>query len=182
MRFGQGIEKMIQMDKSTCQNNNQDVGIFGYPGKPTVDATLLLEDISVDYIVQPTHRLDSNACDALYHSVVKCRIRQYWFPLCQENILRDYDLAVKEVSTDRVIQRDFWRAHRRNEKGDIDHSLIPTDTGIQEWYIDTVAATKRRLSLRGRAILKQRNQVMFQITVMNWKQIEFMQLKLCDLM
>ena len=42
--------------------------------------------------------------------------------------------AVKEVSTDRLIQRSFWRAHRRNEKRDIDHSLIPTD--IQARYID----------------------------------------------
>ena len=143
MDFGQWIEKTIKMDKSTCQSNNRDLGIFGYPGKPTVDTTLLLEDIAAYYgvfigvIVQPTHRLDFNACDALYHSVVKRRIRQYSFPLCQENILRDYDLAVKEVSTDQVIQQHFWRAHRRNEKGDVDHSLIPTDTGIQEWYIDS---------------------------------------------
>ena len=62
-------------------------------------------------------------------------MRQYPFPLCQEHILRDYAMAVKEVSTDRVIQRGFWRAHRRNEKGDIDHSLIPTD--IQAWHIDS---------------------------------------------
>ena len=27
---------IIQMDKSTCQSNNRGVGIFGYPGKPTV--------------------------------------------------------------------------------------------------------------------------------------------------
>ena len=129
------------MDKSTCQSNNRGVGIFGYPGKPTIDVTLLLEDIATEYgvfigvIVQPTHRFDFNACDALYHSVVKRRVRQYPFPLCQEHILRDYSSAVKEVSTDRVIQRSFWRAHRRNEKGDIDHSLIPND--IQEWYVDS---------------------------------------------
>ena len=86
--------------------------------------------------VQLIHRFDFNACDALYHSVVKrwC-VRQYPLPLCQEHILRDYALAVKEVSTDRLIQRSFWRAHRRNEKGDIDHSLIPTD--IQAWYTDS---------------------------------------------
>ena len=102
---------------------------------------LLLQDVADEYgvfigvIVQPTHRFDINACDALYHSVVKRRVRQYPFPLCQEHILIDYALAVKEVSTDRLIQRSFWRAHRRNEKGDIDHSLIPTD--IQVWYIDS---------------------------------------------
>ena len=50
--------------------------------------------------------------------------------LCQEHPLRDYASGVKEVSTDRVIQRSFWRAHRINEKGDVDHSLITTD--IQE--------------------------------------------------
>ena len=110
MDFGQGIEKTIQMDKITCQSNNRDVGIFGYPGKPTVDATLFLEDIAADYvlfisvIVQPSQSLDFNACDAPYYSFIKRRIRQYSFPLCQENISRDYDLAVKEVSTDRVIQ------------------------------------------------------------------------------
>ena len=49
--------------------------------------------------------------------------------------MRDYPSAVKEISTDRVIQRSFWRAHRRNEKGDIDNCLIPID--IQEWYIDS---------------------------------------------
>ena len=43
-------------------------------------------------------------------------------------------MMVKDVSTDRLIQRSFWRA-RRNGKGDIDHSLIPTD--IQAWYIDS---------------------------------------------
>ena len=100
-----------------------------YPGKPTVDANLLLQDVTDEYevfigvIVQSTHRFDFNACDALYHSVMKRCVRQYPFPLCQEHILRDYALAVKEVSTDRLIQRSFWRAHRRNEKGDIDHSL-----------------------------------------------------------
>ena len=97
------------MDKSTCQSNNRGVGIFGYPGKPTIDDTLLLEDIAAYYgvfigvIVQPTHRSDFNAYDALYHSVVKRRVRQYPFPLCEEHILRDYASTVKEVSTDRVM-------------------------------------------------------------------------------
>ena len=141
-------------------------------GKPTIDATLLLEDVAAEYgvfigvIVQPTHRFDFNACDALYHSVVKRRVRQYPFPLCQEHILRDYASAVKEVSTDRVIQRSFWRAHRRNEKGDIDNSLIPID--IQEWYIDSSdEESRRRLSLKGKVILKRRNQVMFQTTIVS---------------
>ena len=90
------------------------MGIFGYPGKPTIDANLLLQDVADEYgvfigvIVQPTHRFDFNACDALYHSVVKrwC-VRQYPLPLCKEHILRDYALAVKEVSTDRLIQWSF---------------------------------------------------------------------------
>ena len=85
------------------------MGIVGYPGKPTIDDTLLLEDIAAYYgvfigvIVQPTHRSDFNAYDALYHSVVKRRVRQYPFPLCEEHILPDYASAVKEVSTDRVM-------------------------------------------------------------------------------
>ena len=125
------------IDKSTCQSNNRGIGIFGYPGTPNIDVTLLLEGIVAEYgvfigvIVQPAHRFDLNACDALYHSVMKRRVRQYPFPLCQKHILRDYASAVQEVSTDRVIQRSFWRAHWRNEKDDIDHSLIQTD--ILEW-------------------------------------------------
>ena len=89
----------------------------------STNARLLLDEIAADYgvfigmIIQPTHRFDFNAPDALYHSVVKRRIRQYPFPLCQEHILRDYAKAVAEVSTDRVIQRSFWRAHRRDENG-----------------------------------------------------------------
>ena len=39
------------------------------------------------------------------------------------------------MSTDHVIQRSFWRAHRRNENGDIDESLIPAD--IRAWYVDS---------------------------------------------
>ena len=95
MEFSQGIEKTIQMHTSTCQSNNRNVGIFGYPGKPTVDATLLLDEIAAYYgvfigvIVQPIHRFDFNACDALYHYVFKRRVRQYLFPLCEEHILRD---------------------------------------------------------------------------------------------
>ena len=86
-------------------------------------------------INQPTHSFDFNAPDALYHSVVKRRLRQYPFPLCQEHNIRDDALAVTEVSTDRVIQRSFWRAHRRDEDGDIDEILIPDD--IKTWYVDT---------------------------------------------
>ena len=56
-------------------------------------------------------------CRPLYHSVVKRRLRQYPFPLCQEHILRDYAKAVAEVNTDRVIQSNFWRDHRRDENG-----------------------------------------------------------------
>ena len=132
---------VVQMDKSTCQSNNRQVGIFGYPGVPTKDVALLLEEIAADYgvfigvVVQSTHRYDLNACDALYHSVVKRRVRQYPFPLCQEHILRDYALAAAEVSTHRVIQRSFWRAHRRNGEGDIDNTLIPSD--ISAWYADS---------------------------------------------
>ena len=132
---------VVQADKSTCQSNNRAVEIFGYKGLPTLDAKLLLEELATDYgtfigmIIQPTHRFDFNGPDALYHSVVKRRLRQYPFPLCQEHILRDYSKAVEEVSTPRVIQRSFWRAHRRDKNGDIDESLIPDD--IRAWYVDS---------------------------------------------
>ena len=90
---------------------------------------MLLDEIAADYgvfigmIIQPTHRFDFNAPDALS------------FPICQEHILRDYAKAVAEVSTDRVIQRSFWRAHRRDENGDVDEDLIPED--IKAWYVDS---------------------------------------------
>ena len=54
---------IVHMIESTCQRNNRGLEKFGYPGKPTIDATLLLEDFSAKYgvfigvIVQPTHRL-----------------------------------------------------------------------------------------------------------------------------
>ena len=67
--------------------------------------------------------------------MVKRRVRQYPFPLCQEHILRDYAFAAAEVSTPRVIQRSFWRAHRRDGAGDIDSTLIPAD--IRAWYADS---------------------------------------------
>ena len=114
---------IVQADKSTCQSNNRQVGIFGYPGVPTIDARLLLDEIAADFgmfigmIIQPTHRFDFDAPDALYHSVVKRRLRQYSFPLGQEHILGDYAKTVAEVSISRVIQRRFWRAHRRDAKG-----------------------------------------------------------------
>ena len=34
-----------------------------------------------------------------------------------------------------MIQRSFWRAHRRNGEGDIDNTLIPSD--ISAWYADS---------------------------------------------
>ncbi len=123
---------------SEPQSSSWDIRISGVP---TIDASLLLDEIAADYgvfigmIIQPTHRFDFNGPDALYHSVVKRRLRQYPFPLCQEHIIRDYALAVAEVSTDRVIQRSFWRAHRRDENGDIDETLIPED--IKAWYVNT---------------------------------------------
>ena len=116
---------IVQADKSTCQSNNGQVDIFGYPGVPTIDAQLLLDEISGDYnvsigmIIQPTHRFDFNASDARYHSVVKRRLRQYPFPLCQEHILRDYATVAAEV-----------RIYR-----DVDETLIPED--IKPWYVSS---------------------------------------------
>ena len=78
---------IVQADKSTCQSNNRTVGIFGYPGIPTIDAQSLLDDIAAEYgvfigmIIQPTHRFDFNGHDAVYHSVVKRRLWQYPFSL-----------------------------------------------------------------------------------------------------
>ena len=121
------------MDKSTCQSYNLKAGIFGYNGTPTKAVETLLAEIGKKYnvveaIVQPAHCLDLEACDALYHSVAKRRLRQFRAPLCQEHIKRDWERATREVSADgRLIQCSFWRAFRRDAKGDIDESLIPED-------------------------------------------------------
>ena len=142
---------MTHFTHSICQSKTRFFGNFThntaiyilqniqYHILPTIDAQLLLDDIAADYgvfigmIITPTHRFDFNGPDALYHSVVKRRLRQYPCPLCQEHILRDYAKAVEEVSTDCVIQMSFWRVHRRDENGDIDMTLIPAD--IKAWYV-----------------------------------------------
>ena len=62
------------MDKSTCQSNNRGVGIFGYPGKPTIDANLLLQDVADEYgvfigvIVQPTGLISTRAMRCIIQS------------------------------------------------------------------------------------------------------------------
>ena len=57
---------IVQADKSTCQSNNRQVAILGYPGVPTIDARLLLDEIAADFgmfigmIIQPTHRFSTH--------------------------------------------------------------------------------------------------------------------------
>ena len=64
------------------------------------------------------------------------KLRQFPAPLCQAHIKRDWDLATREVSEDgRLIQRSFWRAFRRDAKGDIDDSLIPEC--LVAWYANS---------------------------------------------
>ena len=133
---------LVRMDKSTCQSYNLKEGVFGYKGTPTKAVEELLTVIEKKYgvvikaIVQPTHCFDLNACDALYHSVAKRRLRQFRAPLCQEHIKRDWERATREVSQDgRLVQRSFWRAFRRDANGNIDESLIPTD--LLAWYEDS---------------------------------------------
>ena len=65
----------------------------------------------------------------LYHSVVKRRLRQYPFPLCQDHILWDYAKAVQEVS------------------------LIPKD--ISDWYVDS-SDKEERLSEKARDCLESK--------------------------
>ena len=132
----------MQLDKSTCQSYNFAAGIFGFNGKPTKRVTeILLEEIGHEYgvvieaIVQPTHCFDINVCDALLHSCQKRKLRSYPAPLCREHIVRDFKTMVQEVSTDRMIQRCFWRTHRRDAQGEIDMSLIPSD--IRAFYDDS---------------------------------------------
>ena len=93
-------------------------------------------NIVIKAVVQPTHCFDLNACDALYHSVAKRRLRQFRAPLCQAHIKRDWALATAEVSADgRLVQRSFWRAFRQNADADIDDTLIPRS--LVEWYADS---------------------------------------------
>ena len=133
---------LVRMDKSTCQSYNLKAGIFGYNGTPTKAVETLLAEIGKKYnvvvqaIVQPTHCFDLNACDALYHSVAKRRLRQFRAPLCQEHIKRDWERATREVSADgRLIQRSFWRTFERDARGDIDETLIPED--LVAWYANS---------------------------------------------
>ena len=39
---------------------------------------------------------------------------------------------VDEVSIERMVQRCFWRAYRRDANGDIDLELIPQS--VRDWY------------------------------------------------
>ena len=47
-------------------------------------------------------------------------------------MIRDFKRACSEARTDRLMQRCFIRALRRDKNGDIDKSLIPSD--ILSWY------------------------------------------------
>ena len=49
-------------------------------------------------------------------------------------MIRDFKRACSEARTDRLMQRCFIRALRRDKNGDIDKSLIPSD--ILSWYED----------------------------------------------
>ena len=61
-------------------------------------------------------------------------MRSYPAPLCQEHVIRDFKRACEEACTDRLIQRCFVRALRRNAAGDVDKTMIPQD--ILAWYGD----------------------------------------------
>ena len=78
----------------------------------------------------------------LFHNAVIERIRSIKI----ETVCGLYDHAneytiiccdfIQKLTADRVIQRSFWRAHRRDEKGDFDMTLIPAD--IKSWYVDSI--------------------------------------------
>ena len=77
----------------------------------------------------------------LFHNAVIERIRSIKI----ETVCGLYDHAneytiiccdfIQKLTADRVIQRSFWRAHRRDENGDIDMTLIPAD--IKAWYVNS---------------------------------------------
>ena len=85
-------------------------------------------------LCQPRHCFDINGFDALLHAAQKKQMRSYPAPLCTEHIslVRDWNRAVMESCSDRLIQRCFVRALERNEDGDVDKSLIPKS--ILDWY------------------------------------------------
>ena len=132
---------VLQCDKSTCQTYNLRENVFGYFGVATkrtqavLDKMMLLFGVFIFLVVQPTHCFDINGPDALEHSAQKRKMRSYPAPLCQEHIIRDFKRACSEACTDRLIQRCFVRALRRDKNGDIDKSLIPSD--ILAWYEDS---------------------------------------------
>ena len=59
-------------------------------------------------------------------------------------LVRDFNLAVKNGLTDRAIQRSFMRAYSKNAEGDTDESLIPLE--IQDWYSDSDFSDEERSS------------------------------------
>ena len=81
------------------------------------------------------HCFDFNAPDALGHSCIKRYMRSRRVPRNTDQLVRDFNLAVKHGLTDRAIQRSFMRAYAKNAEGDTDLSLIPKD--IQDWYSDS---------------------------------------------
>ena len=84
---------------------------FGYRGVPTSRAQLLLEELSdkhglfIMVVVQATHTIDVDGCDALLCSAQKRKLRSYPAPLCTDHIVRDWKRACDEICHARTIQR-----------------------------------------------------------------------------
>ena len=119
--------------KRTIFENDFDYkGVATKRTKAVLDKMMLLFGVFIFLIVQPTHCFDLNGPDALEHSVQKRKMRSYPASLCQKHIVRDFERTCSEACTDRLIQRCFIRALRRDKNGDIDSNLIPND--ILSWY------------------------------------------------
>ena len=76
-----------------------------------------------------------NVCDALLHSAQKRKMGSYPASLCTEHIIRDWYGTCEESCTDRLIQRCFMPAPKRDADGDVDKNLIPNK--IREQYSDS---------------------------------------------
>jgi len=126
-----------QIDKSTCQSYNHEINKFGYKGVANPSCLRAVEKlenkfgVDMEVEVQPTHCFDYNAQDALFHNVLKRRLRAQGVPKNRDDLRLKFQRAIDQI-TPREIQKGFRRAYSRNEFGDQDDSLIPEP--ILEWY------------------------------------------------
>jgi len=142
---------VIQMDKSTCQTiNNKQNEKFGYNGILRPKTRLLLDEMELDYAVtieteiQFTHGFDVNAQDALFHAALKRELRNGPMPKSNNHLQILFAAAAERTNDPRTIQRGFVRAYSRDENGDKNMEMIPTE--LLDWYSDVEMSSDEEAS------------------------------------